>query len=114
MSTKRRIEKLEQATVGSSRLYFLGVHVPENQSKQVALERALADAGLSLEQVGLLMFVGPRLHEYVDCGGYAHADDLLGYREFWAAVMASCATNPKNSIRGTLRLRREASQTGSA
>jgi len=32
MSTKRRIEKLEQATGGSSRLYFLGVHVPENQS----------------------------------------------------------------------------------
>jgi hypothetical protein len=112
MALKHRIAKLERAAGGRSRLHFLGVHVPEGQSKEVALERALVEAGLRLEQVGLLNFIGPHTYESEDRGRYAKYDDLIGYREFWEAVMAACAASPTNSIRSIIERRRGARSLG--
>lgn len=78
-NVRSRVNKLEAKVRGKSGKHFLHLSLEPEQSKQEAIEQAMNERGITLSDVGYVIF--PNL-ESIDFGGYEDMSSLIGFAEF--------------------------------
>lgn len=80
---RQRLDKLEGKIGGASGLHFLPVEVGANESKDEALERSMAERGITRDQLGRALYIGGGHGMTVeDFQPYERTTDLVGNRAF--------------------------------